>query len=226
MGHQNKRQEIWGSVMIYELRTYTVKPGTLGDMVNAASTVSRDIRKDDYGKLEGYWLTEIGPLNQVMHLWSYGDFDERARLRAELARNPRWTGEYIPLIHPLMVRQDIRLLNAVKAPVAPETTGNIYEFRNYRTKTLGVVKQWLDVFTAALPAREKYSKMVGLWQTEAGQPNEVCHIWAYPDLNARAEARANAMKDPAWQEFLGKSAPLLEEMHSTIMLPAPHSPLK
>jgi len=37
--------------MIYELRTYTVKPGTLGDMIKAASTVSRDIRKDDYGKL-------------------------------------------------------------------------------------------------------------------------------------------------------------------------------
>ncbi len=33
--------------MIYELRTYTVKPGTLGDMVKAASTISRDIRKDD-----------------------------------------------------------------------------------------------------------------------------------------------------------------------------------
>jgi hypothetical protein len=37
--------------MIYELRTYTVKPGGLGDMIKAASTVSRDIRKDDYGKL-------------------------------------------------------------------------------------------------------------------------------------------------------------------------------
>jgi len=56
-----------------------------------------------------------------------------------------------------------------------------------------------------LPAREKYSKIVGLWQTEAGQPNEVCHIWAYPSLNARAEARGNAMKDPAWQEFLAKA---------------------
>jgi hypothetical protein len=212
--------------MIYELRTYTVKPGAVGDMVKAASTVSRDIRKDDYGKLEGYWVTEIGPLNQVMHLWSYTDFNERARLRGELAKNPRWTGEYIPLIRPLLVRQDIRLLNGVRAPVAPETTGNIYEFRNYRTKTLGAVRQWLDVFTAALPAREKYSKIVGLWQTEAGQPNEVCHIWAYPSLNARIEARANALKDPAWQEFLGKSGPLLEEMHSTIMLPAPHSPLK
>ena len=212
--------------MIYELRTYTVKPGSLGDMVKASSTVSRDIRKDDFGKLEGYWVTEIGPLNQVMHMWSFADFNERARLRGELGKNPRWTGEYIPLLRPLMVRQDVRLLNAVRAPVAPATTGNIYEFRNYRTKTLGVVRQWLDVFTAALPAREKYSKMVGLWQTEAGQPNEVCHIWAYASLNERAEARASAMKDPAWQEFLGKSGPMLEEMHSTIMLPAPHSPLQ
>ena len=73
--------------MIYELRTYTVKPGTLGDMVKAASTVSRDIRKDEYGKLEGYWSTEIGPLNQVMHMWSYGDYEERAKLRAELSKH-------------------------------------------------------------------------------------------------------------------------------------------
>jgi hypothetical protein len=212
--------------MIYELRTYTVKPGTLGDMVKAASTVSRDIRKDDYGKLEGYWSTEIGPLNQVMHMWSYSDLNERARLRGELAKNPRWRSEYTPLIHPLLVRQDIRLLNAIRPPVAPASTGNVYELRNYRAKTGGAVRQWLDAFTAALPAREKYSKIVGLWQTEASQPNEVCHIWAYPSLNARAEARANSMKDPAWQEFLGKGPALLEEMHSTIMLPAPHSPLQ
>ena len=144
--------------MIYELRTYTVKPGTLGDMVKAASTVSRDIRGDNYGKLEGYWSTEIGPLNQVMHMWSYDSFDERARLRAELAKNPRWTGEYIPLIRPLLVRQDVRLLNAIKPPVAPASTGNIYELRNYRAKAARRAQAWLDAFTAVLPAREKYSK--------------------------------------------------------------------
>ena len=212
--------------MIYELRTYTVKPGTLGDIVKAASTVSREIRKDDFGKLEGYWMTEIGPLNQVMHMWSYRDYDERTRLRAELGKNPRWTGEYLPLIRPLLLRQDVRLLNAIRAPVAPATTGNVYELRNYRAKPAGAAKQWLDAFTAALPAREKYSKIVGLWQTEAGQPNEVCHIWAYPSLNARAEARAAATNDPVWKEFLGKGPAFLDEMHSTVMLPAPHSPLK
>jgi hypothetical protein len=45
--------------MIYELRTYTVKPGTLGDMVKAASTVSLEIRGNNFGKLEGYWFTAI-----------------------------------------------------------------------------------------------------------------------------------------------------------------------
>jgi hypothetical protein len=39
--------------MIYELRTHALKQGTLPDVVKAAGTVGRDIRKDDYGKLEG-----------------------------------------------------------------------------------------------------------------------------------------------------------------------------
>ena len=212
--------------MIYELRTYNLKPGMLGDMIKAASTVSRDIRGDNYGKLEGYWSTEIGPLNQVMHMWSYSDLNERAKLRDELARNPRWTAEYVPLIDPLLLQQQVRLLNAVRPPVAPASAGNIYELRNYRAKTGSAIRQWIEAFTAVLPAREKYSKIVGLWRTEAGEANEVCHIWAYPSLNARSEARGNAMKDPAWQEFLTRGPGFLEEMHSTIMLPAPHSPLK
>ncbi len=212
--------------MIYELRTYTVKSGTLGDMVKAASTVSRDIRGDNYGKLEGYWFTEIGPLNQVMHMWSYSDLNERARLRAELAKNARWTGEYIPLLRPILVHQQVRLMHAIRPPVAPASTGNVYELRAYRARPLGAVRQWIDAFTAALPAREQYSKIVGLWHSETPQPNEVCHIWAYPSLNARAEARAASLNDPVWKDFLTKGPPLLEEMHSTIMLPAPHSPLQ
>lgn len=211
--------------MIYELRTYTLKQGSVPEVAKNSGAVGRDIRKDDYGKLEGYWVTEIGPLNQVMHLWSYKDLNERARLRGELAKNPRWNSEYVPLIRPNLVRQDIRLLNAVKSPVAPAKSPNVYEFRCYRARP-GAAKQWLDLFTAALPAREKYSKIVGLWTTEAGQPNEICHLWAYPDLNTRASVRAESGKDPQWQAFLKSSTGLLDEMHSTVMLPAAHSPLK
>src|SRR5215813_5526395 len=120
--------------MIYELRTYTLKQGSVPDVVKAASTVSRSIRGDEYGKLEGYWVTEIGPLNQVMHLWSYKDLNERARLRTELGRNPRWGSEYIPLIRPHLVRQDIRLLNVVKNLAAPAKSPNVYELRCYRAR--------------------------------------------------------------------------------------------
>jgi len=212
--------------VIYELRIYTVKSGSVMEVAKNSGTVARSIRGDEYGKLEGYWITEIGPLNQVVHLWSYKDLNERQRLRAELGKNTRWTNEYLPLIRPHMLRQDIRLLNHVVGLNPPAQQGsNVYELRYYRTRP-GAVKEWVGHFTSALPVREKYSKIVGLWTGEAGQPNEVVHLWAYPDLNARTAARGAAVKDPGWQEFLKKGGPLLDEMNCMIMLPSAHSPLK
>ena len=211
--------------MLYELRTYTCKQGTVADVAKAASTISLDIRKDDYGKLEGYWITEIGPLNQVVHMWSYKDLNQRAEMRAALSKNPRWGAEYLSVIYPNIVKQETRLMHAVVGPKAPATTPNVYELRVYRAGA-GKAKGWVDLFTKSLEVREKYSKIVGLWTGDVGQPNEILHMWAYPDLNARAAARGGSGKDPGWQAFLKSSAGMLEEMHSTVMLPAVHSPLK
>lgn len=211
--------------MINELRIYTLKAGSAPEVAKNSGTVARSIRGDNYGKLEGYWITEIGPLNQVVHLWSYESLNDRARLRGELQKNKRWTEEYIPLIRPNLLRQDIRLLNPMVPLAKPATTGNVYELRYYRTRP-GGIKPWSDAFISALPTREKYSKIVGMWNTEAGQPNEVCHIWAYQDLNARAKARGDAVKDPEWQAFLKVGGPLLDEMNNLVMLPSAHSPMQ
>jgi len=91
--------------MINELRIYTLKAGMGAEAAKNSGTVGRDIRGDNYGKLEGYWITEIGSLNQVVHLWSYESLNDRARLRAELQKNKRWTEEYIPLIRPYPSRR-------------------------------------------------------------------------------------------------------------------------
>ena len=211
--------------MINELRIYTLKAGSAPEVAKNSGTVARAIRGDNYGKLEGYWLTEIGALNQVVHMWTYESLNDRARLRAELQKNKRWTEEYIPLIRPYLVRQDIRLLNPIIPLRAPATSGNVYELRYYRTSP-GGQKPWLDAFTGALEVREKYSKIAGLWTTEAGQPNEVMHLWAYPDLNARTKARGDAVKDPGWQAFLKTGSPLLDEMNNLIMVPSAHSPVQ
>jgi len=47
------------------------------------------------GNLIGYYTTEIGTLNQVIHMWGYSDFEDRMRRRKILAEDPRWQ-EFIP----------------------------------------------------------------------------------------------------------------------------------
>ena len=177
--------------MIYEFRTYTTGPGQAPLLAKYSAEIGRPIRGDDHGKLEGYWLTEIGPLNQVMHLWSYEDMNHRSEVKAKLAANEAWKNEYLTKTGPLIIRQDNRLMTATKPLVAPDSEGNIYEYRYYRCK-VGKTKVFAEAITKAMSVRERHSKNVCIWITDTGQPNEVSHLWAYKDLNHRAEARAAA----------------------------------
>jgi hypothetical protein len=211
--------------MIYELRTYTLVPGKQAEYLKLNQEVGRPIRGDKYGKLEGSWTTEFGLLNQFVHLWAYPSLDERERLRGALHANPDWTQGYVPRIRPMLVAQENKVLSAVKPLTPPDAAGHVYELRWYRTH-VGKAGEWLGHFKAILPVREQYSKNVGLWQTEFAQLNEVVHLWAYRDLNQRAEVRAAVGRDPEWQAFIAKSAPLLAEMRSVVLNPAPASPMQ
>jgi hypothetical protein len=211
--------------MIYELRAYTLIPGKQGEYLKLNSEVGRKIRGDKYGKLEGGWTTEFGPLNQYVHLWGYPDLAERDRLRGELQKNEAWTKEYVPQIRPLILAQENKILSAVLPLKPPATAGHVYELRTYRAQT-GKVGEWLGHYKAIMPTREKYSKNVGVWQTEMGQLNEAVHLWAYRDLNDRAATRAKVMEDPEWQAFLKKATPLLMEMRSVVLNPTPASPMQ
>jgi hypothetical protein len=211
--------------MIYELRTYTLQPGKQAEYLKLSGEVGRKIRGDRYGKLEGFWYTEFGTLNQLVHLWSFADLNERARLRGELARDEAWNKEYLPLIRPMLVAQENKILSAVLPLIPPVDAGHVYELRWYRTH-VGRTREWLDHFTAVMPVRERLMHRVGLWQTEIAQLNEVVHLWAFRDLNERAAARAKLAQEPAWQAFLAKSTPLLAHMQAVVLMPAPFSPMR
>ena len=214
--------------MIYELRIYTLVPGTQAEYVKLSGEVGRQIRGDRYGKLEGSWTSEFGTLNQYVHLWSFADPNERARLRQALAKDEAWTKEYVPRSRPMVLAQENKILHPVDGvPLTPPIGGerHVYELRQYRTHT-GKAPEWLGHFKEGLKAREKYSKIVGLWSTDIGPLNQVVHLWAYSDLNHRAEVRAKVMQDPEWKAFLAKGYPLLAEMQSVILAPTDFSPLK
>ncbi len=210
--------------MIHELRTYTLWPGKVPAFLKLAEEKARPIRGNDYGTMEGYWFTEVGALNQVVHLWSYDDLNARQDARDRLAQNKAWREEYTSQVFPLIQKQEIRLLHPRMPLKPPANTGNIYEYRYYRTAT-GKAGEFIANMVEAMPARERYSQNVCLWQSEAAQPNEVSHLWAYESFEARMAARGESVKDDEWRAFLAKGGALLEEMHSLLLIPAPFSPL-
>ena len=212
--------------MIHELRMYTCKPGTIAKVLEASGTVARRIREGDrYGVLEGHFSSEIGPLNRFVHMWRYEDMGEMARLRGELGRLEAWRSDYVPLIRPNILEQTVRILNPVRPMADPEGEGNLYELRIYRLPPGGAAP-WAEKMAAALPAREKYSKNIGLWVTQLPDPNEVVHLWSYPDFGARMEARRASQADPEWSAFLAANVSALQTMTSTLLLPSAWSPRK
>lgn len=211
--------------MIHELRIYTVHAGKVPAFLKLAEERAMPIRGENYGRLVGYWFTDIGPLNQIFHLWEYDDLNSRMEKRAALTQLPEWRSDYVAHVHPLIRHQQIRLMQPRLPVKPPAEAGNVYEYRCYQM-AVGKAPAFIEAISEAMPVREKYSQNVCLWQSEAALPNEVSHLWVYKDLAERAKARAAAAQDKDWQAFLAKGGAMLEDMHSTVLIPAAFSPLR
>ena len=64
---------------------------------------------------------------------------------------------------------------------------------------------------------------MGIWIGDAPQPNEVLHLWNYPDLSTRTKARTELSKDPEWQNFLTNHSGAIVEMQNVMLLPVSFS---
>jgi len=76
--------------MIVEQRTYTVKPGTVPVYLDLYVREAMEVQKKHLPQMVGYFSTDIGSLNQIIHMWGYADLNERARCRAALYDDPAW----------------------------------------------------------------------------------------------------------------------------------------
>jgi len=74
--------------MIYELRTYTLHPGKVPEFLEILEG-SRPVR-EKHSKLGSLWYTEIGELNQVVHLCTYKNMTHRSEVRQALAQDQEW----------------------------------------------------------------------------------------------------------------------------------------
>ena len=95
--------------MIVEERIYTLEGGQAAAYLAAYEAEGMAIQKPILGRMVGYYATEFGPLNQVIHLWAYEDLAERTERRARLVADPRWKA-YAAKVRPMVLRQENKLL--------------------------------------------------------------------------------------------------------------------
>jgi len=204
--------------MIYEFRTYTLAPRALPEFQRRFGEALPP--RLALSPLAAFWYTEIGPLNQVIHVWPYENVAERSRLRAEAVRQGIWPPKTQDLI--VEMRSEIFEPLAFSPPLAPSQHGPFFEMRTYTLKPGGtpvMAQRWAEF----LPGRLKLSPLIGVFASDIGGLNQWLHIWAYASLDQRLEVRRSATAQGIWPPP-GDSPVVRQE--TKILLAAPFSPIK
>ncbi|KAK3852542.1 hypothetical protein Pcinc_040877 [Petrolisthes cinctipes] len=208
---------------VYELRTYTVYP----DKVIEYLKLTRDLfhLRTTHSKPLGFWTTEIGGLNQVVHIWEYESLKHRAGVRARLAGDTEWLGQYVSKAVTMWQGQDNALLTLLPGTELNLPTGTgVYELQIFHMH--GAPGVWsralVEYVRACGGACEGSSVSVGAWGSVLGPLNMVALLWQHQDQDgylALSEA-SNTVKE-------GKAlVPHITSGHSKLLLPHAVSPLQ
>lgn len=204
--------------MIYEVRTYTLEPGTVPQF--EASFAEALPHREKYSSLAAFWHTDIGTLNQVVHVWGYEDLLEREKIRAEAAKDPNWPPRDTSMI--MTMESEIWNPATFMRPLGGgQELGNVYEMRVYTYKP-GSIPELLNRWEKALPWREQFSPCVAAMHSELGGLNRWMHVWPYKDLNHRDEIRKASSGTPNWPS----GAPGRIRQENKILIPASFSPMR
>jgi hypothetical protein len=209
--------------MIYEVRTYTLRPGTVAEFEERYE--KRLPHRLKHSPLGAFWHTEFGPLNQVVHVYPYDNLQHRTSVRAALAQDAGRAA--LPGGTDLIVAQESEIMNPAPFMHALGSrdygTGNVYEMRTY-TYAPGDLPKVLEAWAKAVPSREELSPLAACWTSELGGLNKFVHTWVYKDLAERERVRA-ASRAPgrAWPPQSGVR-PIRQE--NKLLVPAAFSPVR
>ncbi|VVQ35475.1 hypothetical protein PS943_04364 [Pseudomonas fluorescens] len=100
--------------MIVEQRTYTLHPGNIPSFMALYQNEGLPIQRQYLKRMLGYYMSEIGELNQLIHLWGYNSFEERLEVRQLMRDDPAFQ-VYWQKVQPLIQHQKTCIL--LPAPV-------------------------------------------------------------------------------------------------------------
>ena len=208
--------------MIYEVRTYDLKVRALPEVIKRFGDSLE--KRQRLSTMSGFWYTEIGPLNQIIHVWQYEDAAERSSVRAEAAKQDWWP----PKIGEFIYKQTVEIFNPWEnSPLlTPGDHGPYYEMRSYLIQP-GLMGQAKARWNKKLKERMNYSPLSVVMEGDIGTASKLVHIWPYKSLDERLDIRNKASADSVWppQSRPGDTLEIMTQ-ENKIMLPAPFSPMQ
>ncbi len=102
--------------MIVDERSYTLVPGKLKEWSALYEKEGLPVQSRILGNLIGFFVTEVGTLNTIVHLWGYENFAERERRRAQMNADPDWQA-YLAKAAPYLQKMENRILTPL--PFSP-----------------------------------------------------------------------------------------------------------
>ena len=204
--------------MIHEIRTYQLQSGTTPQFLAATGAMVE--KRIEYSPLIGFFYTEVGQLNQVVHIWQYDDLNHRTEIRANVVEDGIWPPDNADIT--ITQQSDIY----IPAPFMPEVDikrdiGPLFELRIYRYPA-GTIPKVIEAWSENFEARNRLSPAVGVWYTEIGNLNLWAHMWAYESYEHRTDARKE-FAAIGWPPKSGVS-PL--HMQNMLLIAADFSPVR
>jgi hypothetical protein len=98
--------------MIYELRTYTVKPESLPQLMALWGSEGAPLI-EEHLPCVGVWTSESGVLNKVYHLYAWESYEARESARKRFYEN-KAAQQYVAKVKPLYVQQESNIMSPTK----------------------------------------------------------------------------------------------------------------
>ncbi len=213
--------------MIYEMRTYDLKPHTLAD-VELRFAEAYEHRKK-HSLLAAFWHTEIGPLNQIIHVWGYKDMADRTKIRAEAIKDGTWPPKIKEFV--INMRSDIMVPLSMSPELKPAKMGPYFEMRTYTLASGAELPKLHALWERGIPERTKLSPLCAAWISEVGALNRFVHIWPYKSIDERNAIRDQAKAAGVWppsllSKKLGLPGYEMIAQENKILMPSAFSPIQ
>lgn len=191
---------------VVDLRTYKIRPGGMPLFLHLTQTQVLPVMLRHVGLPLAYYVTVVGPQDEVTHLWGYdsvGDMEARRQARNQ---DPEWP-RYLAASRDLIDVQDTRVvrrvsLRSLDAAGTPDATKGLVEIKVSSIRR-GTMPDYLRLFEElAVPMLVQHvGTPAGVYTTEIGPQNQLIQIWPFASL-ADYEARTAARdSEPAWTQF-------------------------